>query len=287
MPIKISPALALLFLIALSAAACSLPSPTAEITPLPNSLIIPPATTPTPQEVDLNLFAAASLTEALTEIGEQFQSTHPGVTVLFNFAASQQLAQQINEGAPADVFASASQDQMQALIAAGHVSAADVQVFARNRLVVIMPAGINWIASLADLAKPGVKIVLAAPESPVGQYTLAFLDRASRDPAFGAGYQDQVLANVVSYEDNVKAVLAKVALGEADAGIVYQSDISAASASKVNRLEIPEALNVLAEYPIAPLASSQFPETAQALIAYILSPTGQAILQKYSFIPVE
>ena len=251
------------------------------------NLIIPPATTPTPQEVDLYLFAAASLTEAFTEIGEQFQFTHPGVTVLFNFAGSQQLAQQINEGAPADVFASANQKQMQAVIDAGQVSADRVQIFARNRLVVIIPAGVNWITSLADLAKPGLKIVLAAAEVPVGQYSLTFLDKASADPAYGADYQDRVLANVVSYEDNVKAVLAKVALGEADAGIVYLSDLSGENAGKVNRLEIPDDLNVIAEYPIAPLASSPSPDTAQALIAYILSPEGQAILQKYNFQPVE
>jgi len=279
----------ILLLLVISAAlllsACSAQNPPAAA-PQEN-LIIPPATTPTPQEVDLNLFAAASLTEAFTEIGEQFQFTHPGVTVLFNFAGSQQLAQQINEGAPADVFASANQKQMQAVIDAGQVSADAVQIFARNRLVVIIPAGVNWITSLADLAKPGLKIVLAAAEVPVGQYALTFLDKASADPAYGADYQDRVLANVVSYEDNVKAVLAKVALGEADAGIVYLSDLSGVNAGKVNRLEIPDDLNVIAEYPIAPLAGSPFPDTAQALIAYILSPEGQAILQKYNFQPVE
>jgi len=264
---------------------CATQSP-ASPTPAPDNLIIP-ATTPTPQEVDLNLFAAASLTDAFTEIGEQFQFTHPGVTVLFNFAGSQQLAQQINEGAPADVFASANHKQIQVVVDAGSVSAGSPQVFARNRLVVIIPAGINWITSLADLAKPGLKLVLAAAEVPVGQYSIDFLDKASADPAYGAGYKDGVLANVVSYEDNVKAVLAKVALGEADAGVVYLSDISGAGASKVNRLEIPDALNVIAEYPIAPIAGSPFPETAQALIDFILSPDGQAILQKYNFLPVE
>lgn len=264
---------------------CATQSP-ASPTQAPDNLIIP-AVTPTPQEVDLNLFAAASLTEAFTEIGEQFQFTHPGVTVLFNFAGSQQLAQQINEGAPADVFASANQKQMQVVVDAGSVSSGSPHVFARNRLVVIIPAGINWITSLADLAKPGLKLVLAAAEVPVGQYSIDFLDKASADPAYGAGYKDGVLANVVSYEDNVKAVLAKVALGEADAGIVYLTDISGNDASKVNRLEIPDALNVIAEYPIAPIAGSPFPETAQALIDFILSPDGQAILQIYNFLPVE
>lgn len=277
--------LILVFCIPVALSGCVSQTPVTP-TPAPDNLIIPGAT-PTPQEVDLNLFAAASLTEAFTEIGEQFQFTHPGVTVLFNFAGSQQLAQQITQGAPADVFASANQQQMQGVVQAGNIAASSPQVFARNSLVVIIPSGINWITSLADLAKPGLKIVLAAAEVPVGQYSLAFLDKASADPAYGAGYKDGVLANVVSYEQNVKAVLAKVALGEADAGIVYLTDISGANAGKVNRLEIPETLNVIAEYPIAPVAGSAFPEVAQALVDYILSPDGQAILQKYHFMPAE
>lgn len=287
MPSKIYYPFALILLFALGLAACSPQPPAGGPTSAPDNLIIPPGTTPTPQEVDLTLFAAASLTEAFTEIGEQFQFTHPGVTVLFNFAGSQQLAQQINAGAPADVFASANLQQMQAVIDAGNIAAGSSQVFARNRLVVIIPSGVNWITSLADLAKPGIKLVLAAPEVPLGQYSIEFLAKASADPAFGTAYQESVLANVVSYEENVKAVLAKVSLGEADAGIVYISDVSGANASQVNRLEISDELNVIADYPIAPIADSQFSDTAQALVEYILSPAGQAILQKYQFAPLE
>lgn len=287
MPLKMRYPFALILLIALGLAACSPQLLPDGPTSAPDNLIIPPGTTPTPQEVDLTLFAAASLTEAFTEIGEQFQFTHPGVTVLFNFAGSQQLAQQINTGAPADVFASANPQQMQVVVDAGNIAAGSVQVFALNHLVVIFPSGSNRLTSLADLAKPGIKLVLAAPEVPVGQYSIEFLAKASADPAFGSSYQDSVLANVVSYEENVKAVLAKVALGEADAGIVYRSDISGANTSQVNRLEIPEELNVIAEYPIAPIAGSQFPVVAQALVEYILSPAGQAILQQYQFTPLE
>lgn len=238
--------------------------------------------------VNLNVFAAASLTEPFGEIGKVFEANHPGVTVVFNFAGSQQLAQQINAGAPADVFASANKKQMDAVIEAGGVISGTQQIFAKNRLVVILPkdnpAGVK---ELKDLSNPGLKLVLAAKEVPVGQYSLDFLDKAVADPAFGATFKDDVLKNVVSYEDNVKSVLTKVALGEADAGIVYLSDISGANADKVDQIEIPDELNVIASYPIAPVKESQNPDLAQAFIDLVLSQEGQNILAKYNFIPVK
>jgi molybdate transport system substrate-binding protein len=236
--------------------------------------------------VDLNVFAAASLTEPFSEIGKLFESNHPGVHVVLNFAGSQQLAQQINQGAPADIFASANNLQMKMVIQAGGIVSGTQETFVKNRLVVIYPknnpAGLK---QLKDLAKPGLKLVFAAKDVPVGQYTLQFLNQAKDDPAFGSSYQDAVIKNVVSYEDNVKAVLAKVALGEADAGIVYTSDISGADANNVGQLDIPDALNVIATYPIAPVKASKNPELAQAFIEVVLSAQGQDILAKYNFIP--
>jgi molybdate transport system substrate-binding protein len=142
------------------------------------------------------------------------------------------------------------------------------------------------LTELKGLGKSGLKLVLAAKEVPVGQYALDFLDKASADSSFGATFKDDVFQNVVSYEDNVKAVLAKVTLGEADAGIVYTSDISGADGSKVGRLEIPDAWNVIASYPIAPVTHTQYPELAQAFIDLVLSPQGQEALAKSNFIPV-
>ena len=250
-----------------------------------------PTEAPTPVPivpVDLIVFAASSLTGPFGEIGELFEADHPGVKVVFNFAGSQQLAQQINEGAPADVFASANKKQMDVVIEAGGIITGTQQTFAKNRLVVIFPkdnpAG---LIELKDLGKSGLKLVLAAQEVPVGQYALDVLDKASTDPAFGATFMDDVLENVVSYEDNVKAVLAKVALGEADAGIVYLSDISGADADKVGQIDIPDALNVIASYPIAPINNGKNPEVAQAFIDLVLAPEGQAILAKYNFILVK
>ena len=251
-----------------------------------------PAGPSTSSVVTLNVSAAASLTEAFAEIGAQFEETHSGVKVVFNFAGSQQLAQQILEGAPEDVFASANQKQMDAVISSGLISADTVEPFAHNRLVIIYPKdNPAKITALQDLAKTGLRLVLAAKEVPVGQYSLDFLDLASQDPSLGPDYQQAVLKNVVSYEENVKAVLAKVELGEADGGIVYTSDlgnvIAAQGDAQVGKLEIPDALNVIATYPIAPILGSEHEALSKEFIQFVLSSEGQAILGKYGFLPVE
>lgn len=234
----------------------------------------------------LNVFAAASLTEAFNEMGQTFSAEHPGVTLIFNFAGSQQLAQQLGQAAPADVFASANETQMQVAIDAGRIISGTQKTFVRNRLVIIYPSdNPAGLTQLQDLAKPGLKLILAAKEVPVGQYSLDFLGKAITDTAFSLTYMDDVLTNVVSYEENVRAVLTKVSLGEGDAGIVYTSDIIGEGADKVGRLDIPDNLNTLATYPIAVVSDSAAPTQAQAFVDYVLSPAGQAVLEKYGFIP--
>lgn len=257
---------------------------------LPACRVLSPVATPpgNPPRVILNVFAAASLTEAFSEIGRSFEARHPGLTVVFNFAGSQQLAQQIANGAPLDVFASANNLQMDTAIQSGRMITSTVQTFVRNRLVIIVPASNPaGLSQLQDLSSPGLKLVLAAGEVPVGRYSLEFLDNAARDPLFGASFMENVLNNVVSYEQDVKFVLAKVSLGEADAGIVYISDITGRNASKVVQIEIPDSLNILAGYPIAVVNDSPNPALAQAFIDYVLSPEGQALLRQYGFLPVE
>ncbi len=235
----------------------------------------------------LTIFAAASLTDAFNELGQNFTTAHPGVEVVFNFAGSNQLATQIGEGAPADVFASANAAQMSAAIDSGRIVTGTQLTFVGNRLVVVMPSdNPSGLTELQDLAKPRLKIVLAAKEVPVGQYALDFLDKAEADGSLGAGYKDKVLANVVSYEENVRGVLTKVALGEADAGIVYASD-SASAPAEVATIAIPDPLNTIARYPIAPLADSAQLELAQQFVDYVLSADGQQVLAKYGFIPVK
>ena len=235
--------------------------------------------------ITLHVFAAASLTDAFGEIGAAFSAANPGTEVVFNFAGSNQLATQIGEGAPADLFASANRTQLEVAIDTGRIITGTQRIFVRNRLVVVTP-GDNpaGLTGLQDLTTPGVKLVFAAKEVPVGQYALDFLDKAVADGTLGADYKDAVLANVVSYEANVRAVLTKVALGEADAGIVYTSDAAASSEGEVAQIEIPDQLNTIASYPIAPLADSPNLALAQAFMDYVLAPEGQQVLVKYGFI---
>lgn len=238
------------------------------------------------ESITLNVFAAASLTNAFGEIGENFATAQPGVEVVFNFAGSNQLATQIEEGAPADVFAAANGTQMNVAIESGRIISGTQRTFVRNRLVVVTPSdNPAGLTGLQDLATPGVKLVFAATEVPVGQYALDFLDKVEADGSLGAGYKDGVLANVVSYEQNVRAVLTKVSLGEADAGIVYTSDVAANPAGEVNQIEIPDNLNTVASYPIAPLSDSPNLAMAQQFMDYVLAPDGQQVLVKYGFIP--
>ncbi len=236
---------------------------------------------------ELTVFAAASLTEAFSELARNFEATNPEVTVVLNFAGSQQLAQQLGQGAPADVFASANQRQMDVAIAAGRVAADAPQEFANNRLMVVVPAdNPAGVATLADLAQADLKLVLAAEDVPVGAYSRNYLDRAVADGEFGSDYRERVLANVVSYEQTVKAVLTKVVLGEADAGIVYSSDITADVAEQVQTLALPDELNTIASYPIAPIRDSEQAALAAAFIGYVRSAEGQAVLADFGFIPV-
>lgn len=263
-------------------AATNAPAPTAAAaaTSAPEATAAPAA-----QPAELTVFAAASLTDAFKEIGKNFETANPGATVTFNFAGSQQLAQQIGQGAPVDVFASANNAQMNVVIKSGEVVSGTQRTFVRNRLVVIYPKdNPAQIASLKDLGKPGLKLVLAAKAVPVGQYALDFLAKASKLPDYTAAYSSTVLANVVSNEQDVKAVLSKVALGEADAGIVYVTDISQDATEKVGKLDIPDNLNTIATYPIAAIKDSKNAELAKKFVDYVLAREGQAILTKYGFI---
>ncbi len=245
-------------------------------------LSVPPGQVPRPNAT-ITVFAAASLNDAFKEIGQKYELYNPGVKVVFNFAGSQVLSQQLDQGAPVDVFASANAAQMNAAIQGGRVSFS--QNFVQNRLVVIVPANNPGnIQDLQDLAKPGLQIVLAAQSVPVGQYALDFLTKASADPDFSPSFKNDVLQNVVSYEDNVKAVFAKVALGEADAGIVYTTDVAGSDAPDVRRLYIPDALNTVATYPIAVVNDSPNLYWAWGFVRFVLSPDGQMVLWQHGFI---
>jgi molybdate transport system substrate-binding protein len=271
--------LILLFLVGCAPAAIPSQSPaTEEATTVQTAL----PSTPTPERKTLNVFAAASLTDAFNEIGGNFEAANPGVTASFNFAGSQALRTQMEEGAPADIFASANKKEMDALVSDGLVTKDMPQNFLDNKLVVILPANNPArIQKLEDLENSGVKLVLAAEEVPVGNYARQSLELMNGQ--FGSDFKEKVLANVVSNEDNVKQVVSKVQLGEADAGIVYTSDAVAAPGLKT--IEIPAELNVIAKYPIAVLSNSANSDLAKAFVDYVLSPDGQAVLQKWGFTP--
>jgi molybdate transport system substrate-binding protein len=232
---------------------------------------------------NLTVFAASSLTGAFNEEKEAFEAAHPGVTVEFNFAGSPTLRAQLGQGARADVLATADQDNMDAALEAHLVVDADT-IFARNQLTIIVPgdnpAGIH---TPFDLAQSGLRLVLAQEGVPAGDYARQALDKMEADAQGGAGFKEKVLANVVSNEPNVKAVVTKVQLGEADAGIVYVSDVT--SAKDVTEIGFADNLNVIATYPIAITSDAGEPSIAKAFIGFVLSAQGQQILRTHNFLP--
>jgi molybdate transport system substrate-binding protein len=225
----------------------------------------------------LLVFAASSLREAFDDLARSFERQNPGVTVELNLAGSQELRTQIENGAPADVFASADWKQMQALVSGG--LAGPAHVFARNEPVIAVPEGNPaGIHSLEDLARAR-RIVIGAPEVPIGAYTLRVLDAGDR--RYGAGFRDRVEAHVVSRELNVRQVLAKVTLGEAEAAIVYRTDAEATRG--VSIVGIPADLDTVAEYPIAALLHARNPALARAFVSLVLSPAGHDALARHGF----
>lgn len=232
----------------------------------------------------LTVFAASSLTDAFNEIKTAFEQANPGVTVAYSFGASNTLATQLSQGAPADIFASANATQMNAAITAKRI-AGKPRTFAKNRLVLIVPADSSAkIMMLKDLAKPGIKLVIAAKGVPVRDYTETMLSKLVKLPDYGADYQTAFMKNVVSEEANVRLVSAKVSLGEADAGFVYRSDVTPDISSKVTIIQIPDSVNTLAAYPIAVTDNSANPDVAKKYIDYLLSDDGQKTLVKWNFI---
>jgi molybdate transport system substrate-binding protein len=238
-----------------------------------------------PAPSTLTVYAAASLGDAFRQLGRALEAEHPGLTVQFNFAGSQQLALQIEQGAPADVFASADQRWMSYASEKDLVEGASA-IFARNRLVAIVPrANPARIGGLPDLARRGNKIVLAAEAVPAGKYSREALDKLSAAPGFPPEYARRVLANVVSQEENVKAVVAKVQLGEADAGLVYRSDVTPSVSRYVRVLVIDDPYNVIASYPIAVLKGARNAEAARWFVEFVSSAAGQQTLQRHGLLP--
>jgi molybdate transport system substrate-binding protein len=219
---------------------------------------------------DVKVFAASSLTAAFTEIGDAFMSAdQTGTTVTFDFAASSDLVTQIGEGATADVFASADQSNMKKLTDAGN-NGASPAVFAKNQLqIMVEPGNPKGITTVADLENPDLLVVTCAPEVPCGKYAATLFSNAG------------VSVTPKSLEENVKAVVTKVTAGEADAGIVYRTDVLATK-GKADGVDIPAEINVTAEYPI--VVTKAAGDGADAFVQFVLSDAGQKILASYGFL---
>jgi len=238
----------------------------------------PPPIAP-PEEKALVVFAATSLREVFSTLGQSFERSHPGVSITFNFAGTQELRTQLEHGAAVDVFASADTRHMDELRQGGRVTKS--VVFTRNEpVIVVTKEAAAAIRGLADLPS-AERIVIGTPEVPIGRYTLQILDRAAA--SLGPDFRARVEAKVVSRELNVRQVLAKVSLGEAQAGIVYRTDAKADPA--LTSVPIAPELNVIAEYPIAVVQAAPHPELARAWVELVLSPDGQRALESAGFAP--
>jgi len=234
----------------------------------------------------LRVFAASSLTEAFNDLAVAFEAENPGVELELDFGGSQRLRSQLEFGAKADVFASADSVQMDLLAAAGLVSGTPAH-FASNALVVVAMSN-GPVTTISDLGKAGVRVVLGQESVPVGAYSRQVLENLSLDTGLGlgSGFKDDVLANLASGESNVSFAFQKVALGEVDAGIVYETYMAAASeigTKDVIFISIPAAANVNAKYTIAVMGDASEPELAQAFIAFVFSEPGQRILVGHGF----
>jgi molybdate transport system substrate-binding protein len=218
---------------------------------------------------DITVFAAASLTETFTELGKQFEAANPGTKVTFSFAASSALAEQINNGAPADVFASASTKNMDQVVSAG--GASDSKVFATNKMeIATPPSNPAKVASVNDLAKSSVKTALCQPQVPCAAVAQQVFSNA------------KITVKPVTLEPDVKSVLSKVQLGEVDAGMVYVTDVKAAG-DKLNGVQISDDVSASTDYPIAALTKSANPAVAAAFEDLVLSPAGESVLTAAGF----
>ena len=227
---------------------------------------------PAAEDATLTVYAASSLTAVFEQIGDEFESTHDGVEVDFNFAGSSDLVAQIQEGAPADVFASADEANMEKLTAED-LEGADPQTFASNTLEIVVPPGNPaGVESFQDLSEDGLNLVICAPEVPCGAATQTAAESAD------------VELNPVSEEQSVTDVLAKVTSGEADAGVVYVTDVLAAG-DDAEGIEFPESSSAVNVYPIATVAGSENADLGQEFVDLVLSDAGQAILQDLGFAP--
>lgn len=236
------------------------------------------------EETRIRVMAAASLTEVYNELKEEFEKEYPAIEVEMNYAGSHTLANQIISGVSADIFASANLDYMEELAKEGLVD--DFDTFAYNGLAVAVSNQVEGIERLEDLISSDYRLVVVDESAPIGRYTRKLLARIESSEEFSDNYSNEFLEAVVSQELEVKSAVAKIELGEVDAGIVYRTDIKAADEKKVDILEIPAEYNLLTNYPVAILTgiNQDKREASEKFLDYLYSESGRAILEKYGFL---
>jgi molybdate transport system substrate-binding protein len=240
------------------------------------------APTALPKNVSLKIFAPSTFTDAAKGITAAYEAANPGVKLAIEFGHSPTQRLQFTQGALGDVFITASQKDMTDAVTDQTVASGQPKIFATNQLVVILPPNNPAnLQKLDDLAKPGVRLLVAVVDTPIGKVTLEILDKM--DKQFGSGYKAKVLANVVSNESGVKPIVSKIKLGEADAGIVYVTDT--VSAPDLKTISIPSELNTIMQLNVAPIIKAANPEQAASFTAFLMSSEGQAILKKWGFLP--
>jgi molybdate transport system substrate-binding protein len=230
----------------------------------------------------ITVLAASSLQAAFTAAAKVYEGSHPNTTLTFGFDASSALRTKIEQGAPADLFASADLINAQRLLEDGF-AIGPMQRFAGNWLAIVIPSNNPaHIDSPLDLARPGVRLVAAGEDVPISGYAMQLISALARQPGYPLGFATQVAANVASREDNVAAVVAKVALGEGDAGIVYQTD--AVASSNLREIPIPAGANVSVSYAAVVVKGSTQPDAARAFLAWLSGSDGQAVLARFGFV---
>jgi len=231
----------------------------------------------------LTVLAASSLTDAFGELGETFEEQNPGVEVRQSFESSSTLLAQIQQGAPADVFASASEEEMDTAVEDSLV-AGEPEVFVKNREVIMVPRDNPAnIQEFQDVAKPGVRLVLAQGDVPAADYAVEILGKANSE--YGSGFKQDVLSNIVSREADVRASVNRVVVGDADATFGYASDYTPDIRDRVAVIQIPPDLNIIATYPVAALKDAEDPELAREWVELVTSEEGQRVLEKWNFEP--
>jgi molybdate transport system substrate-binding protein len=243
---------------------------------------------PALEKKELTVFAAASLSRAMTDIAKTYEAEHPDTKILLNFDGSQALRTQIEQGAHADLFLSANTKHMTTLQDEGLIVNDSVKVFTKNKLAVLVPKDNRAnITGLSDLKTPGIRLVMGTKEVPFGDYTRQVLGKMANDSAYGPEYRNAVMKNVVSEDPAVTTLVAKLRVGEADAGIAYASDVSEGDKALVTMLPIPDRYNVIAVYPLGIVQESKVKDQAAAFAQFITSTEGNAILTRYGFVPAD